>query len=111
MTDVRIYQVPAQPGLDPITVFVEQYEPGRGRVTLRCYASAWTAYWGSHGSGPVEEFFCSCSIDYVTDNLVWGLNGLFTSRKTEKNHRLYLGRIVEAVQEFLRSNPIPEVSA
>lgn len=84
--------------LDPVTVYVEQYGPASTRITVQCYAQAWTAYWGSHGDNPVEDFIIGCHPEYVADNLKWGNNGLFTKRM-EKHHYQYLVRIVQAIQE------------
>ncbi len=32
-------------GLDPITVFLEDYGPRQGQITIRCYDEIWSAYW------------------------------------------------------------------
>lgn len=87
-------------------VYVEQYRPGASRITVQCYAQAWTAYWGSHGKCPVEQFFASCDADYVIDNLVWGNNGLMLKSR-EKSNREYLKRIVKSLQEHFKSQGEP----
>src|SRR5690606_8657631 len=46
---VDVLRIPAQPGLDPIVVYFEDYAPGRGRITVACYGDAWTAAWGAMG--------------------------------------------------------------
>ncbi|AUR92320.1 hypothetical protein NVP1170O_207 [Vibrio phage 1.170.O._10N.261.52.C3] len=43
-------------GLDPITVFIEEYEGFKAEVTIKCWDQSWTAYWGSMGC-PLKEFF------------------------------------------------------
>lgn len=83
--------------LDPVTVFVEQFSPTASRITVQCYAQAWTAFWGSHGDQQVEDFVCSCNADYVADNLTWGQNGLILKAR-QKDQREYLLRIVEAIK-------------
>ena len=83
--------------LDPVTVYVEEIRPGASRITVRCFARAWTAYWGAHGNESVERFVRSCNADYVADNLQWGTNGLMLKRY-EKLQREYLLRIVRAMQ-------------
>ncbi|ENA1584359.1 hypothetical protein ABFW48_003508, partial [Salmonella enterica] len=35
--------------LDPVRVMIENYEPGKGRVTITCYGKAWTAAWFAMG--------------------------------------------------------------
>ncbi len=54
--ELRVHRFEAI-GLDPITVYVEQFRPGAGRMTVQCYARAWTGFWGSHGAeAPLEDF-------------------------------------------------------
>ena len=89
--------------LDPVTVYVEEYAPGASRVTIRCYAQAWTAYWGSHGAQQtVEQFMCDCDAPYVVDNLLWGMGGQLL-KTAEKRQRDYLSRIVHAIQKHFRA--------
>lgn len=58
-------------GLDPIHVYVEDIEPGRGSIVLRCFDRAWHAYWGAMGDKPngdkqsVMEFLTHVSPGYV----------------------------------------------
>ena len=35
--------------LDPVRVMIENYEPGKGRITITCYGKAWTAAWFAMG--------------------------------------------------------------
>lgn len=84
-------------GLDPVTVYAEQYRVGASRITVQCYAQAWTAYWGSHGDCPVEQFVATCDAEYVVGNLDWG-NGGQRTKAAERGQRRYLTRIVQAIQ-------------
>ena len=94
---VSCYRVDDVPELDPITVYVENYEPGRGRMVVTCYASAWTAFWGAMGVGStLEEFVASCSPDYVADNMVWGTDA-------KKPARQYADKVAAAVVAFFRA--------
>lgn len=83
--------------LDPIIVYVEEIRPGASRITVQCYARAWTAYWGAHGDETVEQFIRSCTPDYVADNLAWGISGTLPKRVKKSEHD-YLVRIVQAIQ-------------
>lgn len=93
---LRIYRFHPE-RLDPIAVYVEQFAPESSRMTVQCYARAWTAYWGSHGSKGLESFIVSCHPSYVADSLTWGTNGFITKRM-EKRNRDYLVQIVQAIQ-------------
>lgn len=100
---LRVYRFKPD-GLDPVTVFVEQFGPTASRITVQCYAQAWTAFWGSHGEQTVEEFVCSCNAEYVTSNLKWGQNGLMLKTR-QKDQWKYLLRIVEAIKiEFSKKD-------
>ena len=93
---LQVYRFTAE-GLDPITVYVERYGAGRSRIIVRCYARAWTAFWGSHGSGTVEQFFCGCNDDYLADNLTWGFEDRML-KQYKKHDREYLTRIIKAIR-------------
>lgn len=62
VTKLTIDQLEA---LDPITVFAEDVEPRKGKITVSCYGKSWTAYWGGMGDRSLAEFFCSCNEDYI----------------------------------------------
>jgi hypothetical protein len=94
--ELRVYRFHPD-GLDPVAVYVEQYGPRSSRMTIQCYAQAWTGYWGSHGDAGLEAFVCSCSDDYISNGLEWGTNGLRLKR-TEKFQNDYLRRIICAIQ-------------
>lgn len=51
--------------LDPITVHLENYEPGKGKIGIECFGKSWSAYWGGMSGDPVEKFFVSCNADYL----------------------------------------------
>jgi hypothetical protein len=99
---LRVYRIEAI-GLDPITVYVEQFRPGAARMVVQCYARAWTGFWGSHGTeAPLESFVASSDAEYVANGLVWGTNDLILKRR-EKDNYAYVTRIVRAIQaEFRR---------
>lgn len=100
MDGLRVYKFHPD-RLDPVTVFVEQLGECRSRVTVQCYARAWTAYWGSHGECQVEKFIVSCDADYLADNFSWGLNGLMLKR-IEKPQRDYLIRVIQSIQQHFK---------
>lgn len=51
--------------LDPIRVMIENYEPGKGRITVTCYGKAWTGAWFAMGGDTVQEFIQRVSNDYL----------------------------------------------
>lgn len=94
VTRLAITEVPR---LDPIRVYIEDYEPGKGRITISCFDMAWVGYWGAMSGSTISEFFTRCGADYLAGNMICG-SGL---SKSESN-RKYLNRVIEAVQSALR---------
>ncbi len=70
------------PKLDPITVFLEDLEPRKGKATITCYNESWTSYWGGMGDRTIGEFILSCDDHYLAknfsniDHTVYDLDGL-----------------------------------
>jgi hypothetical protein len=94
---VTRYRIEDAPGLDPVTVYVENCEPGKGRMVVTCYASSWTAFWGAMGADtPLEQFVASCSPEYVADNMVWGAD-------TKKSTRVHADKVAAAVVAFFKN--------
>lgn len=53
-------------GLDPITVFLEDLAPCKGKITVSCWGKSWTAYWGGMWDGlTVGQFFCKLNTAYI----------------------------------------------
>lgn len=55
--------------LDPITVSLENYKPGQGKITIECFGKSWTARWGAMGDQTVQDFFLGCDRWYIAKNL------------------------------------------
>ena len=75
------------PGLDPITVFLEDfgrrdcptesdpnYQTAQGKITINCWDSSWNAYWGGMGPRTVAEFVAKCDWHYVLNCLDRGIS-------------------------------------
>lgn len=85
------------PKLDPIRVYIEDYEPGKGRITISCYDAAWVGYWGAMSGKSIAEFFTSNDAGYLAGNL-----SSAASLSRAKHNEKYLIRVIEAVREALR---------
>lgn len=95
----RMLSISEAPGLDPIDVFIVNYAPGKGRITIRCWDRAWTCAWFAMGGETIERFFIGCGADYIVSNLMCGLSGLRTAEA--KAEAKYLERVVAAIQTAL----------
>lgn len=67
-TKVQSLEITEVERLDPIRVMAENYEPGRGRITITCYGKAWTSFWPAMGGDTVQQFFIRVSNDYLIGN-------------------------------------------
>ena len=73
-------------GLDPITVFLEDFEPRKGKITIECYGKSCSAYWGGMGGRTIAEFFASCDNDYLAGNLSPSLRSTVTDNEGLPDH-------------------------
>lgn len=100
MSVAHVIQCPPN-GLDPIALFIDDFEPGRGRLTVECYGCAWSCFWGAMGRGSsVLRFLASCDADYVANCLIRGRRQFISSKQHERREFAYLKRICEAVVAF-----------
>ncbi|WP_375191852.1 hypothetical protein [Marinobacter sp.] len=60
--------------LDPVSVILEDYEPGKGKIIIECYGQSWSAFWGGMGAKSVATFFCRCDEHYIASKLS-GISG------------------------------------
>lgn len=86
----------ADPALDPITVFLQDLGPGRGRITLECYGSAWSSYFGAMGDGnTIQKFVRDAGLDYLAGKFA------APTLKNRKQDEAYLRKILAAVKAAL----------
>jgi hypothetical protein len=57
-------------GLDPIVVYFEDYEKGKGKFTIECWGQAWSHFWPGMGDRTVLEFFYGCNADYILGKIM-----------------------------------------
>lgn len=102
-TDVHTFRITDVPGLDPITVFLDDHEPGRGTLTVRCFDRAWTCYWGAMGDGKSLAQFITRSADagYIANCLVRGNRAAITKPQVQDREEAYVLRIATAMREAL----------
>ncbi|AQS40227.1 hypothetical protein Sps_05158 [Shewanella psychrophila] len=55
--------------LDPVTVILENYAPGKGKIIIECYGESWSSYWGAMSGDSIEEFFVRIDHGYAANNL------------------------------------------
>ncbi len=56
--------------LDPVTVFLEDFSDGVGRITILCYGQAWSGFWGAMGeNNTIVDFVLSCDEHYIAKKI------------------------------------------
>lgn len=68
-SNVRKLNISGIKHLDPISVFLEDFEPSKGKITISCYNKSWHSYWGGMGDRGISEFFLYCDNGYLAKNL------------------------------------------
>ena len=58
ITDIKL--------LDPISVYLEDYGAGRGKITITCFNDSWSNYWGSMGENTIAQFITKCDNHYLS---------------------------------------------
>lgn len=64
-SDVLAFTISDVERLDPARVMIENYEPGKGRITITCFGKAWTGAWFAMGGDTVQAFIKRVSNDYL----------------------------------------------
>ncbi|SEG21677.1 hypothetical protein [Marinobacterium lutimaris] len=68
-TTVRKLMITEIEALDPISVIIENHEPGKGKIIIECYGDAWSSYWGAMSGQSIEQFFLRCDEHYLANKL------------------------------------------
>lgn len=55
--------------LDPVSVFLEDYKLGQGKLTVECFGDAWSHYWGAMADRNLVVFIAQAGADYITGKL------------------------------------------
>lgn len=66
--------IPGSDDLDPITVYLENYEPGKGKITIESWGRAWSSAWPAMSKRSVEQFFVDSGTSYLAGYLDTGID-------------------------------------
>ena len=90
------------PNLDRIKVIWEDFELGKGQLTIVCWGLAWTGFWGSMG-GEIRQFVPAMDAGYIASKMD-GREQRPTLKRYQKNGDAYLIKIITVVQQALREH-------
>jgi hypothetical protein len=69
-TTVKKLTVTDIKGLDPISIFLEDIQPGCGKIVIECFGKSWTSRWPAMGKDcDITHFFYDCDRHYLAKNL------------------------------------------
>lgn len=68
--EVDTYVLAGLERLDPVTVYVTNYEPGKGKIVIECYGKAWSCFWGGMSGRNLQAFVLTCNNDYILGKMV-----------------------------------------
>lgn len=91
--------------LDPITVFLEDLAPSKGKITIECFGKSWSAFWPGMGGLTIAEFFCNSHIEYIANNLAPHLE------KYEPDFETFGEEIRQKICEMRRDNWVSKALA
>lgn len=69
--------------LDPINVFFEDYDAGRGKVTIEVVGDAWSYFWGATARPTIKEFFAEAGTDYLVGKFSLGISSTVNDESSE----------------------------
>lgn len=55
--------------LDPISIYLEDYGQGKGRLTVGCWDATWSFFWGAMGNRSLAEFIIGTNNGYLANKL------------------------------------------
>lgn len=91
--EVEILVIPAEGSLDRITVFWQNFDVGKGSVTIVCWGAAWNCSFFGMGGNTIQEFFAKADTSYLVNKL-----GITQWLKKSKAHDNYLARVISAIK-------------
>lgn len=56
-------------GLDPITIYIENYSLGQGKLTIVICGESYSAHWNAMGNNTLEQFVLKSDNHYLSKNL------------------------------------------
>jgi len=55
--------------LDPVSVILEDFGTGKGKIIIECFGQSWSSFWPAMGERDIAAFFCRCDEHYIAKNL------------------------------------------
>ena len=93
--NVKAFTIFDAPALDSVTVVLQDFGCGRGRLIVEYWGNAWSAYWGAMGDMALAEFIIGCHPQYIATKLEP------TTHRQTKATRDLLITIAEVVQSAI----------
>lgn len=72
------------PNHDPINVFLEDFSPGRGKITISTWDRSWVGSWNAMGNRDIASFFVGASVSYIAGNMFHGADEVVDAEAIEE---------------------------
>ena len=95
---VRKLKITDVKGLDHVSVFLEDFEPRKGKITIEVCGKSWSSCWGGMGGQTISEFFRSCDNGYLARNLQQGIRSEIETTDDIQDH--LKSRVIESRREY-----------
>ncbi|MEI9534873.1 hypothetical protein [Moellerella wisconsensis] len=97
-TKVLSLEISELRNFDPIRIVTENYELGRGRITITCEGKAWTSAWFAMSDRSIKQFFCDCGNDYLIHNMAGNVSSEIDN-DNEANMRFMFSEVLRLRRE------------
>lgn len=91
VSKIFVDEIYSSHGLDPISIYLEDYEIGKGKITISCYDKSWHSFWGAMGEMSISDFFLSCDNGYIVKNLSSTRSTINDCQSLEKQIKKFYG--------------------
>jgi len=96
-TTCEVMEVERTATTDQVVVYWRDFEPGKGELTITCWGSAWTSYFGGMAGESIQTFFQRADTSYLANKL-----GSSEVLKKGRKEERYLTRVIEVIKGHLR---------
>jgi len=73
ISDVKKILINDLKDLDPISLYIEEYNKAGGKLVITCFDKSWSYYWGAIGDKSLIEFILSADNHYLSKKLNSGV--------------------------------------
>lgn len=66
---IKLHITPDDSYIEQVSVYLEDFGVGQGKIIITCDGEVWIHYWGAMGDRTIAEFFSQTGTDYLVNKL------------------------------------------